>query len=147
MRYARAVTLWASMAVAGGGMLAAYAGYYAWVVPVVTSGGRISLLPWLALGSLPLGALLVAGAMLRRRIHAGLVGMEVAFLRRAFEFLLARGHLPGFHKSDALDAAWCYWTWQLLAEAVVWSAIVAGGWWVARWLSSLKVQRTADRRT
>jgi len=135
------------MAVAGGGMLAAYAGYFAWVVPVVTSGGRISLLLWLALGAFPLGALLVAGAMLRRNIHAGLVGVGAACLRRALEFLLARGHLPGFHKSDALDASWGYWTWQLLAEAVVWSAVVAGGWWVARWLSGLKVQRTAERRT
>jgi hypothetical protein len=147
MRHVRAVMPWAAMAMAGVGMLAGYAGYFAWVVPVVTNGGTIPLLLWLALGSLPLGTFLLAGAMLRRGIHAGLVGMGATCLRRALEFLLARGHLPGFYKSEAGDGSWGYWTWQLLAEAVVWSAVVAGGWWVARWLSGSKVQRTAERRT
>lgn len=146
MRDARGVMPWASMVVAAVGVLAAYAGYLAWVVPVATSGGRIPLLLWLALGSLSLGALLFAGVMLRRGTHIGALGMGVACLRRALEFLLARGHMPGFLQSEALDVSWGYWTWQLLAEAVLWSAVAAGGFWVARLLSWLKVQRMTEGR-
>lgn len=125
MRPSGPVALVFACGVASAGVLVAYLGYSAVVVPLVKGGGAVSPLLWAVLVAVALLGVMSGGMLVRRGAHLIAIGAWVTFLRNTVQLLLASNNMPGFLKFDAFDT----FDTSLILETVLWS--------VTAWMGSV----------